>query len=345
MFEKKTTIILGAGASAHLGYPTGAKLIEGIINSPPFRAHCKGLDVYKTFVTRLEEIDPLSIDTFLSYNQEFIDEDNHNIGRKAITYELLQFEDNSIEKFCYDENGEPVENWYRYLVDALITGCSESSDLLKNIDNLTIATFNYDLSLEYYLYTRLNNISFFDKKDRDDFFEQIKIIHVYGQLGAFNWHESFCNKMYIDTHRPIYRDITSYLKHPHDDLIYNLRQYASSIEVVGTEKWKPENTPHHIKRIQKLIYKAEALFILGFGFYEDNIQLIGLDKVLDTSDRKIYYTNHGDHQIIERRICYQENGRLNRIKSTKKIAPALKEDFKLIDYSSVPTPRVSSLGG
>ncbi len=33
MFEKKTVFIIGAGASWHYGYPTGAELVESIIES------------------------------------------------------------------------------------------------------------------------------------------------------------------------------------------------------------------------------------------------------------------------------------------------------------------------
>ena len=306
MFTEKTVIILGAGASCHLGFPTGETLIENIINSEIVK------DIFDVFERQLKQMQPLSIDTFLSYHEEW-----EGVGKQAIAYELLKKE----SKYKYEDKDKG--NWYRFLIDALIRGCRDPKDILRNNDKLSIVTFNYDISLEYYLYTRLKTISFFEK-NFSEFVNNLKIVHVYGQLSRFNWHKEFCEKFYEK--EVIERDI----KHYGNNSENKYKTYAKSIEIVGIRKWQNDQLPVHIKKIRDIIKDAKNIYVLGFGFYEENMDLIGLgSNLLQDLRKRFYYTNYGNMQKIERQLLKRGIRRMeeNFIKSEKSVYKALAEDF------------------
>ena len=67
------------------------------------------------------------------------------IGKIAIALELCPYENENI--LLGDQNG----HWMKYLWHRMLSEVSRPSDLLKN--KLSVLTFNYDRSLEHYLYT------------------------------------------------------------------------------------------------------------------------------------------------------------------------------------------------
>ncbi len=62
--------------------------------------------------------------------------------------------------------------WYRHLRNLIISGKSEQ-EITKNIENITIISFNYDRGLDYYLRTRLSN--YYEKIQK-------RIYYPYGTL-------------------------------------------------------------------------------------------------------------------------------------------------------------------
>jgi hypothetical protein len=88
-FEVPTTIIVGAGASAGYGYPTGAGLIETIISSTETQEQGSPLDprekARKKLHDSLTSYDPISIDAFLQHynnsaNKTFIEKAKREIA-------------------------------------------------------------------------------------------------------------------------------------------------------------------------------------------------------------------------------------------------------------------------
>ncbi len=307
MFTEKTLIILGAGSSCHLRYPTGEELINQIKDP-----NSSGLHTPKELSTLLSEMQPLSIDTFLSYHTEF-----EEIGKELIARAILNKEDKTLLVH---------ENWYRFLIDAFISQCKKPEEILLNIDNIMIATFNYDISLEYYLYSRLKKISFFDSH-ADDFIKNIKIIHTYGQLGCFDWHKEFYDK----THE---NEIVERRPDTYGNRGKSFKALAKGINIIGIRKWNPQTPPKHIKLIHDFLDEAKKIYVLGFGFYEENMELIHLNKrTFQDRDKIFYYTNLHDMQKIERKIAKRNVNKykIKFIKSTKEVYKALSEDFELCE--------------
>ena len=98
------------------------------------------------------------------------------VGKACIVLVISSHESNSISKFS--------EGWYRYLWNKIYDGNEEG--MKKNLKNLTIITFNYDRSLEYYLYNRMQNLFGMTNQETGKLFnENVVVYHMYGQLGSF----------------------------------------------------------------------------------------------------------------------------------------------------------------
>jgi hypothetical protein len=157
MIANRTTLILGAGASAP-AYPTGAELIDRMIGS-----YTTG-SMREKLALRLRASMLPSIDAFLA------EEGNSDLlehGRQAIAEALIPCEKKA------------VPAWYRLLFNAIRSPRSS-----KHSHRLQIVTFNYDLSLEHSLWRAFSTAYKIEgeaAKARMD--ESINIIHVYGQLG------------------------------------------------------------------------------------------------------------------------------------------------------------------
>jgi hypothetical protein len=178
MITKPTVLILGAGASTHLGYPLGAGLIAEI---------CKGISNGKyhhpeiiadypkskldEFRIHLSRSGYPSIDTFLEHNTDYVD-----LGKMLITLCLKQYEEED-RLFSPNDSG-----WYLDLFQSLIKDTT-----LEYISNtpLTIVTFNYDRSLEAFLHKSLIYRYHLNSDAANNILQQIKILHPHGIIGKY----------------------------------------------------------------------------------------------------------------------------------------------------------------
>lgn len=174
--ECETVLVLGAGASAHLGFPLGPDIRNNIINNtsdPGSNSYTQLLEMgfsrkeIQTFYERLSKSYRHSIDEFLSEWSDFID-----IGRAAIAQDIISHED---EKALQNlEN-----NWYTLL------GNRVEANIKANKYSPVIATFNYDLSLDKFLYDFITSNC--PKCASKDSLEGIvRVLHVHGCLGEVN---------------------------------------------------------------------------------------------------------------------------------------------------------------
>src|SRR6266498_4216063 len=178
MIEKKTVLVLGAGASIPYGFPTGKQLLEEIVfiagHSPtPVETSLRECgfprDFISDFVNELNRSGRKSVDAFLEHRTEF-----ERIGKAAMIAVLIPKEGQSR---LFDRSNN--EHWYEYLFDKM---GSSFDEICRN--KLSIITFNYDRSLDYFL---LNAIKSSFKRDENDclsVLNNIPIVHVHGQLGS-----------------------------------------------------------------------------------------------------------------------------------------------------------------
>lgn len=143
----QTTLILGAGASVPYGFPTGRSLADQIIEeltqgSTPLhiQLHKCGFEheAIREFATRLTSLELYSIDRFLEAQPSY-----REIGGAAIAAIMIPNESSDRLK-ASDE-----DHWYRHLFNELLSGQTYDSSWLH------VLTFNYDRSLEQYLFERL----------------------------------------------------------------------------------------------------------------------------------------------------------------------------------------------
>ena len=177
MIIEPTVLILGAGASADYGFPTGRKLLLDICkNANPggeLRNFLNGrwgidtLDIQQ-FVEALRGSMSSSVDYFLEHRNDY-----EHIGNLAIAASLIPYQ--NPEALVHQEQ----PRWYEKLFQLMADG----GDFGNN--QLSVVTFNYDRSLEAFIFTALQNLygpRYIDKAE--DQFNKIKIVHLYGSLGA-----------------------------------------------------------------------------------------------------------------------------------------------------------------
>jgi len=280
MVEIETVLILGAGASKDFGFPIGKQLVRKICR---LLTENKYWDIfyvtagqYSTemvigFRNDLKEADPLSIDAWLEHNPKYI-----NVGRVAIAMALLERESNS--------NLRPENNWYQLLLHRLDSPFDEFQN-----NKLSIITFNYDRSLEQYLfgtfrYTHAEK----GKEDCKKKLNELRILHVYGSLGRLEW-------QFDDP------------KHPLPHVAYGAELQPIHIFSAGESiKIIPEKIPaltQEFQEARELISRAKALYFLGFGYNKTNMERLGLDIL--RKPNKIMGTGYG--------LGYQEIRELERL--------------------------------
>lgn len=184
-----------------------------------------------------------SVDAFLEYRREFID-----VGKAAIAAALIR-----IESEARLVRPELEDTWYGYLFRELRATKDEFA-----ANRLRIATFNYDRSLEHYLFLGLRSSFGLSEEAAADLVRQVPVFHAYGDLGALPY-------LAKDEVRPYDTTVNA-------DAI---RTAASRITIVSQKDWVvPLFNPEH-----PLLSEAEVLCFLGFGYHPDNLRRLGLDQL------------------------------------------------------------------
>ncbi|MCH9022121.1 MAG: hypothetical protein IID32_05095, partial [Planctomycetes bacterium] len=188
-------------------------------------------------------------------------------------YNLFAFEDEQITINIYRnrdcEKIWPIgKNWYHNLMKQLLRGANHNN---FRENKLSIVTFNYERSLDYYLYVALkNNFGEFPESDILELFKSIRIVHVYGSLSEL--------------------DITSntgiaYNVNPSEDFNF-YRKAARKIQIIGEKNDFP-----YFKKAREIIAEAKYVYFFGFGFDDQNMRYLG---VQDWPDGKIIGGTHKD---------------------------------------------------
>jgi hypothetical protein len=344
MFDRQTVFILGAGASWHYGYPTGESLIQKVITAAQtivnhircgdrnddgwgrrrmrygelldsmyiksknlnsqddkVRAYDKIEDNCELLIKRLKETNTLVIDYFLDHHEGL-----QEIGKILIAWVILECEKeygsravhggnnnkNQMDQISGNKRHQCKDDWYRFVIYKLLEGCKSPEDFLKN--NINFVTFNYDLSLERTLWEALKSIDLFNNKNILESFLNApsRFIHVYGKINSPPNVIPFKNK-----------DMTASTKIAAQ--LDEAFEASKGIHTIGS--FKDENTAE-LEYAKDLIDKAEDVYILGYGFDQENSKRLGLNDSLNVykleknkKSKKVFFTNYDDLQRINKR--------------------------------------------
>jgi hypothetical protein len=272
MFTEKTVLILGAGASAPYGFPSGEGLVKEVV---------QGLEQGSRLFECIRELYPkelkeelayrlvgaTSVDAFLEKkeNEEFLE-----LGKHSIAAALLPRED---EKSLFEKYG-PM--WYRQLFALLVDDCP-FENLAEN--KLSIVTFNYDRSLEHYLIVALCK-RYGGKRIEEyrDVLRAIKVIHVYGKLGRLPWEEEdgTADPPYLGKPVPYGEQA---LRETQVDTVFAQRDLltvaAGNIQIIS----EGTDDSDDLKEAVTLLGESSRVFILGFGFHPTNVRRLRLESL------------------------------------------------------------------
>ena len=319
MINSQTVLILGAGASAEYGFPVGAQLINDIIDyykNPAFKkltALICELDKYEypaltnleyasnedvrhcveyspivqpknsfvdEFINALKQSHTASIDDFLYHHEKY-----RLIGKVSILLNLIKKE----RSYNQEQQG-----WYSYLWKVMDQGTDGMAEKILN-NKIKIITFNYERSLEHFLYTALLNMySFKNPEDAIEIINQIPIYHVYGRLGKLSWQDNempisdFGESLETGSHLGMIQETADNVKSVLDrdvfDQCKHILSIAKSIKIYHEEQ---DQTAEY----QKIISETERIYFLGFGFHPQNMQALGLnEKILNS---RVFSTTYG----------------------------------------------------
>jgi len=284
MIEEKTVLILGAGASAPYGYPTGDKLRIDIIESFDLlyeRDVVPGLKKYgtsafmqsrlnfsnsrrKEFISTFKE-SRIQIDLFINKNRNFFED----LGKLAII--LLLFEAERQTNHFWKAEIEGKEDWYRYLYLKMMSDLNGRDDYTISRNDISFITFNYDRSLEEFLFSSLENSHNSIEPDViQKEMRKVKFHHVYGQLADLPWQNDSEGLRY----------------YPPNIIDYSKR--IKNIKVIFDDRLKSSS----LTDIHRKIKQAKRIFFLGFGFLNENMKLLGFPEILNPN-QKIFGTGKG----------------------------------------------------
>jgi hypothetical protein len=177
MVTAPTVLVVGAGGSIPYGFPSGRDLTKEIIallsdpgtiaRQPPgltlTRLGYPEKDIIK-FATELQLSRQNSVDAFLENRAEFV-----KIGKAAIAAILIPRE--------RQDKLNGTDDWYGYLFNRLLLNLKEGAEA-----PLTIVTFNYDRSLDYFIYSGFEHSFCLSGAELNRKLFKLKIIHVHGLL-------------------------------------------------------------------------------------------------------------------------------------------------------------------
>lgn len=237
-----------------------------------FRTAIENIDVFKNLKQILIDYDPISIDAFLRDSPS-----NAEAGKIMIIYSLLKREDPS--KFNIDLAPQSkADNWYSLLLNDLLSGCAENPEkVLEN--NIRLSTFNYDVSLDVYLRSRINMIenlknNIEERTIAEKLINKLQIKHIYGQVYSPDDNEYGRFRHEANDSRPLLNsDLSS-------DILLNLNRFKFSLQNFQNIKTMyderaAEKEGYITSNRDDLTWAKEIIFI-GFGFDPDNLNILGL---------------------------------------------------------------------
>jgi hypothetical protein len=319
---------------------------------------------------RLRAADPLVIDYFLGHNRALQD-----VGKFLISWVIISSEAQFLVRQVNENHRERLERsprfadrqgatgfngeylndrWCRFVLHKLASGCETSEKLLDN--KINFVTFNYDVSLEHAIYTGLKAMDTFNEQTIEAFMKNNRVIHCYGKIreqvlppsrpmAFIDFFGTPSTAVQSDEGR---RDLEVKRKR----LLDEVYEASKNLKVIdpATKADEEEN----LKIARGIIEKAEIVYILGYGFDENNSERLKLMNGLDQQKKQtIMFTNYGDSNRVNKKASRlltgdfrtfvppneplrRKPGHRNYIeKSTRNVYDALSLDFDELEDSAI----------
>jgi hypothetical protein len=279
MFKSRTVFVVGAGASDEVGLPIGKVLtseIAKLVNlHVEFDRPTKGDWQIYEMLRREVQANPdawvgnkllvsarhvaeamemaTSIDTFLeSFGH---DKERQLIGKLGIAKAIITAERKS--KLATRETYKPfnirdvLDTWYVRLAQLLFSGVPATTPHVA-FENVSFIVFNYDRCLQAFLARALQVYFQISEGAAHDIVRNVRFFHPYGNLGG------------------MFPGDSPHLPFGADD--YDLRQLAESINTFSESATDDEI----LRAVRDEIREAETLVFLGFGFHDQNMEILSL---------------------------------------------------------------------
>jgi hypothetical protein len=290
MFKSQTVFVVGAGASFEVDIPLGSGLASQIgtmcdvryegFNQPVgngdgalfreishnFRHSDMGLYQQAAWIIRDGIILARSIDDFLSIHEQNLHVKEY--GKAAIVKAVMKaerasklFVDRRTRRDSLDFRNV-ADTWFVKFIRMLGPGSSPGS----LFDRVGFVVFNYDRCVEQFLSHAPRALFNLSEAVSKQVFSTARILHPYGYLGAL-------------TDVPFGSDDVFSVP-----LASQIRTYAERVQegTVGTE----------LTAIREMIRGADTLVFLGFGFHDENMDLL-FPPGITTEARRVFATARG----------------------------------------------------
>jgi hypothetical protein len=261
----RTVFVIGAGANAEIGMPTGEKLKKDIIKALDFssiftdspsigtKVYFSMQDIFDTkeridnIASTIREAMPfaISIDNFLDAHR--LEDGIADAGKIAIIAAILAAERKSYLSKLPNSQEVLSETWYPLFFKKISEGC-EINEFIERLKDISFIIFNYDRCFEHYMIHAIDVYYKISRSRAINLVEQMNIIHPYGYIGNLN--------------RVPLGEALDYKKL---GVFYrNIRTFAED-----SEETKKERT-----EIKHLIDRANRVIFLGFAYHRMNLDLL-----------------------------------------------------------------------
>ena len=280
MFRAKTVFVLGAGASAELGFPLGEALLKDISGRVDISYQLGRLErgdhvvaealrrkldarsdvgLYNEHLHSAWQIvksskQGLSIDNVLDALE---DPKAALVGKYGIVRSILGAEAASplskwVDHFQQDVDVSTFGGTWLDQLTRLLTEGRRKSEIGSIFQNLSFINFNYDRSLEQYLPFSIGNYFGLDPAVIRDVMRTLPILRPYGKAGSLPSESN--------GHPVAYGDCGA-------------RAVEAAAEMILTFT-EQVNDKSLLNEIRNAMHAAERVVFLGFGFHRQNLKIL-----------------------------------------------------------------------
>jgi hypothetical protein len=344
VFNNRTLIVVGAGASSECNLPTGLDLRTQIarlldIRFPngfemksgdalicnALRLHVqkqgsRDINPYLHAGWRIRDAMPqaISIDNFIDSHQG--DKKLELCGKLGIVRSILEAERrSSLHVDMRSDRRHPNysnlgETWYAAFMQLLTQNC-RIEQLPERLSKITFVVFNYDRCVEHFLFHGIQNYYGINDSAAAEALRSLSIFHPYGSVGHLPWQRT-----------------ASAVEFGGTPSTGQLLELAGGIKTF-TEGTDP--TASDIKAIRQHFQEATVLLFLGFAFHRTNLALLKPDAPHSSPNDVRYFgtaagMSNSDCEVVREDLVALASARPERIvlRNDLKCGPFFREYWR-----------------